>query len=308
MALDPAFIQKFEGHFQAVKSVVISSNGHYMASGSDDTTIRIWDPVDGKCLRVLEGHGYAVNSVAFSPFSDKVASVSNDETVKIWDVKTGNCLQTLQLSCEGYSVAFSSNATYLASAMKSSIMVWSLTNDTYTFLRSLEGHNGPIYCVAFFTDDPESGLASGSDDKTIRIWDVAENTCHYILKGHSKRVYSLAFPPNDETVVSCSMDQTIKIWDSDSTGSVGCLSTLTGHKDWVLSVYVASASRDKTVKIWDLEDAENPRCIHTFSGHHDWVTTIYPSADGQVVVSGSDDNTIIAWRIIVDEDEGGDDA
>ncbi|KAK4182018.1 hypothetical protein QBC35DRAFT_421424, partial [Podospora australis] len=88
--------QTLEGHGSWVQSVAFSPDSKWVASGSDDNTIKIWDAATGTCMQTLEGHGGWVLSVAFSPDSKWVASGSHDKTIKIWDAATGSCTQTLE--------------------------------------------------------------------------------------------------------------------------------------------------------------------------------------------------------------------
>jgi hypothetical protein len=79
-------------HTSWVLSVAFSPDGKYLASGSWDHTVRLWEVESGTCLRVMEGHRDDVNSVAFSPDGKYLASGSDDKTVRLWEVESGECL------------------------------------------------------------------------------------------------------------------------------------------------------------------------------------------------------------------------
>ncbi|KOS45758.1 hypothetical protein ACN38_g3349 [Penicillium nordicum] len=139
-------------------------------------------------------------------------------------------------------------------------------------------------------------LASGSSDKTVKIWDPATGRCVSTLKGHSDGVQSVAWSHNGGRLASGSSDKTVKIWDP-ATGH--CISTLKGHSNWVQSVAwshnsgrLASGSEDNTVKIWD---PATGHCISTLKGHSDWVRSVAWSHDGSRLAAGSSDKTVKIW-------------
>ena len=77
-------LRTLRGHSGDTRSVAFSPNGQWLASGSRDKTVKIWDPNTGKLLRTLQGHKDTVSSVAFSPYEQLLASGSRDDTIKIW--------------------------------------------------------------------------------------------------------------------------------------------------------------------------------------------------------------------------------
>jgi WD40 repeat protein len=121
-----ACLQTLDGHSSYVSSVAFSQDSTWLASTSDDRTVKIWDASSGACLQTLEGHSGRVTSVAFSHDSTRLASASYDRTAKIWDASSGACLQTLDgHSSYVSSVAFSHDSTRLASASDDrTVKIW----------------------------------------------------------------------------------------------------------------------------------------------------------------------------------------
>jgi WD40 repeat protein len=160
----------------------------------------------------------------------------------------------------------------------------------------LETHSGSVLSVSFSPDGKT--LASGSDDKTIKLWDVTTGKEIGTLNGHSNEVLSVSFSPDGKTLASGSDDKTIKLWDV-ATGKK--IRTINGHSSSVLSVSfspddktLASGSDDKTIKLWDVATGKKTR---TINGHSSSVLSISFSPDGKTLASGSDDKTIKLWDV-----------
>ncbi|KAL2889226.1 Vegetative incompatibility protein HET-E-1 [Ceratocystis lukuohia] len=166
--------------------------------------------------------------------------------------------------------------------------------DWSTCLRTLVGHKSDVSSVVFSND--RQRLASGSYDRTVKIWDATSGACLQTFESHFSFVTSVAFSNDGQRLASGSCDRTVKIWD---TTSGTCLQTLEGHGDYVKSVVfsndgqrLASGSDDRKVKIWD---ATSGACLQTLKGHHHSVTSVVFSNDGQRLASGSDDSTVKIW-------------
>ena len=154
----------------------------------------------------------------------------------------------------------------------------------------------PVLSVAFAADG--NTLASGSEDKTIRLWDVRSGKELRRLEGHTGSVTSVAFAPDGRTLVTGSEDNTIRLWDV-ATGKE--LRRLEGHTDSVSSVAfapdghtVASGSNDKTIRLWDVVSGQDRKPLE---GHTDRVRSVVFAPDGRTLASGSDDKTIRLWDV-----------
>ncbi|MDD5765040.1 MAG: caspase family protein [Candidatus Marinimicrobia bacterium] len=161
---------------------------------------------------------------------------------------------------------------------------------------ALKGHGRKINAIAFNRDG--SLIASGSDDKLIKIWNVKQNSLLTTLQGHARYVKSLAFHPFEQILASGSDDGNVIIWQIEQSAP---LRTIFAHEGGVHSVAISSdgntlatAGFDKTIKLWNLADGQ---LLKTFTGHTDEVKSVAFSPDGWTLVSGSNDLSINLWNV-----------
>lgn len=173
-----------------------------------------------------------------------------------------------------------------------------LKTELYTFNLSPALASG-INTVSIWENPTKNiTIATGCDDKTIKLWDFHTKKLIRTLSGHSQAVTSVAFSPNAKYLASASDDKKIKLWDVDTFGEIY---TLSGHSNFVKSVafspsgeVLASASWDKTIKIWDVKTGN---LLATLAGHKLQVSALAFSPQGNLLASASFDRTARLWEI-----------
>ena len=282
------------GHTEAVLSLdcVNRANTHLLASGSKDSTVRLWDisnvPNDkASCLAVGTGHVSAVTAVAFSSTGNFLISAGADKLLRAWDVAglSGNS----NGKGKGKDARGKTAATTAATTAANH-------EPHLPALAAIPAHEKDINAVCIAPNDQL--VASASQDKTIKIWRMPNLTPVCVLRGHKRGVWSIAFSPVDQAIASASGDKTIKLWNIKD-GS--CLRTFEGHVASVLKVaflsagtQLLSAGADGLIKLWNVRTAE---CIATFDAHEDkiWALAL-ENSDGNVAASGGSDGSIVIWK------------
>ena len=289
----------FLGHDGPVNAVAFAPDGQTVLSGSDDTTLRLWDVATGDPIHIFEGNGGRINSVAFAPDGQTVLSGSasrtlRDTTLKLWNVATGDLIRTFEgRGGSVYSVAFAPDGcTAIAGNWSGSLTLWDL--ETGDLIRTFEDVGARAYSVAFAPDGQT--VLSGSDDTTLKLWDVATGDLIQTFNGQGGSVYSVAFAPDGCTAIAGNWNNSLMLWDL-VTGDL--IRTFEDVGARVYSVAFApdgqtvlSGSDDTTLKLWNVATGELRRA---FQGHDGPVNSVAFSFDGQTVLSGSDDTSLKLW-------------
>ncbi len=273
----------------------------------DDTIIRFWDTRTGEILHTLVGHWNARDMyVAFSPDGAMFASAGGwDSTVRLWDARTGEILGRPETFTSGLrSMAFSPDGRMLVWTRSHVIQSWSVR--TGVLQRPSIGWHFEIVNSLAFSPDGET-LASGSEDGSIRLWDVRIREQKQTFLGHQGSVTSVVFSPDGVTLASGGGDKTVRLWDI-RTGEQQ--QELSGQLDAISSVafshdgrFLASGSgvrwgdnNDRTIRIWNARTGGH---LHTLEGHADGVSCMAFSPDAPILASGSfnQDNSIRIWDV-----------
>jgi WD40 repeat protein len=349
---DPATgtcLNTLQGHTARVSTVTFSSEGEYLLSGSHDRSFRVWNPLTGDCMRVFQGHSNGLRSLQFSPDSQSLVAGSDNRNIYLWTWDADRAAdqspdqssnqspskssdpspsQSTALSPEPLTTSQRRQAQIIGNRPPGS----NLSKHRPSTDRSspppiqtaprhqiIEGHDSLVWAVRFSPDGQT--LISGSDDKTVRVWDRFSGLPIGKPLPQTQPIYALSQSPDGQYLAVGGPEFDLQVWQGQigpgqiGPGQIGrqigpsqSRRSLSGHTNRIWATdfsadgrYLLSASHDHTVRIWAMaavfpEPAANA-CAQVLTGHSAVIMAACFSPDAQLVASGDDSGEIRIWQV-----------
>lgn len=285
---------RLEAPHTMVLALAFSPDNRILLTGGRDGVIREWDTDSGDLVREHIGHSSEITSLAYSSDGMVFASSSGDNSARVWSVASGDVLHTVVVPGQWISTAaFSPDGLLLATADSSitnNIRIWSLTSGEME--RALGLHIGQVWALSFL---PDGRLASGGDDRKVRIWDAQTGSVVRTLEGGGLSFVN-GLATSSETIIAGFDSGLITIWD-EATGVA--TKQMPTERFWQLSAAPASNSvitiqADLTVRTWDLT---TETIIAEFEGHTtSTIQGVTFSPDGTSVIAGGTEENVRVWN------------
>ncbi|KAI9489995.1 WD40-repeat-containing domain protein [Zychaea mexicana] len=289
---------QFDGHTDSVTAVGFSVDGDYVASAGMDGKVRVWKAHTGEFCTAVEGPDEVV-WIDWHPKGNILLAGASDSTIWMWAMPSGKFMNIFNghagavtaghFTADGKKiVSVAEDCTMIVWDPKSAAAMYRLSGDDARF------HTEPVTSVA--TNKDSTLAITGSMDGKARLINITNGQIVASLENHSESIETTDFCDVLGLAATGSTDGAISIWDVQTQRLRQTLS----HEDAVVKVQfvknspmLVSCSADRSVKMWD---SRTGQVVKSWVGHNDTVLDFTVSADGNTVVTGSDDGTCLVFK------------
>ncbi len=297
------------GQGGVVNAVATSPDGAWIASGSDDDTVKLWRASDGSLARTLAIGGLVrVTALAFSPDSGTLAAGYVDGSIRFWNPASGAQGRTINLVWKSStlvnnlgkiaSLSFSPDGQYLAAASGDLYTrIWKVSDCTMN--QGWVKNAGPVGSVDWSPDGTK--VVTGSEDKKVTVFSTnGWTTTSYTL---GSNVTAVAFSPNSAVLAAGCLDGTVTFWQvsnmSQSNSFTGTGAGITALAFGTNSQALFSGDESGVITRWSTSSGWSSASQSSWSAHTNGVggvRSLAVTADGSKLVSGGADYDICLWQ------------
>ncbi len=285
----------FKAHDGPVSGLSLSGDGRLIITASTDRTLRIWNRVtlkDAGAIYLDDGP-----PTSLSVRNNRALTTHSDGSTVLWDLDTRQRLYRFKRNdASVWAATFAGSEDRIASAGHDwTVALWETASESAP-ANLFQGHENAVQALA--SDPSGRWLASGSADKSVKLWDLETRQIKRTYRNHADFVSALAMSADTNLIAAASFDGSIKLW---STSSTRPQRTFTAHKARVTSIafsanseLLASAAEDGTVRIRGIK---RTRSYWTLNGLEQGARTVAFVPDGRSLITGGQDGIVTLWAL-----------
>jgi serine/threonine protein kinase len=288
-------IARLTGHAGPVTALVYSGDGTAILTASKDATVKVWTAASSSLKRTIELDDGPATAMAVS--GSRLLTGHANGKVVMWDWERAEKVANYKRNdAEIWAVAFLGGEQRFASAGHDwKIAVWDATTASGPF-GVLDAHDSAVQSLAFAMSGSRPVLASGSADKTLKMWNLETLDKMRTYRGHRDYVTAVALSSGGRDVASASLDGKIRIWSARSNRLTRSLSGHDGKANAIAFApsgdVLASGGADGKVRVWDFKKSRTPKTLPSHAGD---ITALAFSPGGQHIASAGDDGLVRVW-------------
>lgn len=291
----PQLVREVRAHTSDIAGIAFTEDGRSIVTASRDATLKVWNAQSGGLQKSISLDNRLVASIALA--GRRVVTGHGDGTVALYDLEKGERVSVYKRNdAEVWSVTFlGSGDRFAAASHDYQTAIWDARTESSAQFK-LEGHTSAAQAVAYSVHGP--WIATGSADKTVRLYDADTHDHIRTYRGARDFVTALAFSPDGSSLAAASLDGDIRVYATKSTRQ---RFNLTGHRGKVAALaysangdWLASAGEDGTVRIWN---AQKGRTWRSLTGHVGGATSVVFSPDSTRLATAGVDGVLRVYTV-----------